>query len=327
MNIDDADKKLLNLIQVEFPLTSQPYADLGRRLGIDGNEVVRRIEQLKVREIIRQIGPVIDARSLGYQSVLAAISVDENQMDAAERVISRHPGVSHGYERNHYFNIWFTLAAPPEADIKTEVQQLTSHIKNNAIVILPAIKVYKIGAFFNMDDNGDTAGENIATPGKPLAEQVRLSQTDRLIVNEIQQDLSLVPTPFMAIAARLNISVDDLLVRCQSLLQRGVIRRFSASINHQRAGFKANGMACWVASADVIDVAGQKLASLPEVSHCYERATSPLWQYNLFAMIHKQTREACREIANKVSLEFGLTDSLLLFSTKEFKKTRIKYTV
>lgn len=327
MNIDDTDKKLLNLIQTEFPLTSQPYADLGRKLGIDGHEVVGRIEQLKMQEIIRQIGPVIDARSLGYQSILAAISVDKNQMDAAERVISQHPGVSHGYERNHYFNIWFTLAAPPEADIETEVQQIASQIKTNAILVLPAIKVYKIGVFFNMDDNGDTARESRAVPGKPPVQQVKLSQTDRLIVNEIQQDLSLIPTPFTAIAARLNISVDDFLARCQSLLQRGVIRRFSASINHRRAGFKANGMACWVASTDVIDVAGQKLASLPEVSHCYERATAPLWQYNLFAMIHKQTREDCQETVNKVSLEFGLTESVLLFSTKEFKKTRIKYTV
>ena len=77
----------------------------------------------------------------------------------------------------------------------------------------------------------------------------------------------------------------------------------------------------------MLEIIGRKLASLPEVSHCYERKTNPLWQYNLFAMIHSHTREACQEIASKVSRETSLTDYVLLFSTKEFKKVRNKYLV
>ncbi len=86
-------------------------------------------------------------------------------------------------------------------------------------------------------------------------------------------------------------------------------------------------MTCWVVPAEKIEAVGRKLASQRWVSHCYERKTNPFWRYNLFAMIHGHTKEACQEIAGKVSAETGLTDCVMLFSTREFKKTRVKYLV
>ena len=86
-------------------------------------------------------------------------------------------------------------------------------------------------------------------------------------------------------------------------------------------------MTCWVVPPEKVDAAGQELASLAEVSHCYERKTNPLWTYNLFAMIHGDSLEACQDIANDISRRIGLTDCILLLSTKEFKKTRVKYLV
>ncbi|TET41826.1 MAG: Lrp/AsnC family transcriptional regulator [Dehalococcoidia bacterium] len=327
MNLDSIDRKLLNLVQVEFPLTKEPYADLGARLGIGGDEVIHRIEQLKAKGIVRQISPVLDARSLGYQITLVAMRVAEDQLDKAERLITKHTGISHGYERDHYFNLWFTLAIPPTADIETELQQLTSPIDVEAIFALPAIKLFKIGAYFDMGEDSQSAAETVTQPDGILPQKVELSQIDRLIINELQQDLPLIPRPFADMLARLGMDVEDFLAQCQSLRQRAVMRRFGAAVNHKRAGFKANGMACWVAPPNMVEVVGQKLASLREVSHCYERKTNLLWRYNLFAIIHGHTREACQEIASKVSGETGLKDYVLLFSTKEFKKVRVKYLV
>ena len=161
--------------------------------------------------------------------------------------------------------------------------------------------------------------------GGALPQPAKLSATDRLIINELQNDLPLVSAPFSEMAARLNMDVAEFLARYQSLLPRGIMRRFGASVNHREVGFKANAMACWVAPPQMVDVAGQKLAQLGEVSHCYERKTNPLWRYNLFAMIHGHSREACREIADRVSGETGLKDYVLLFSTREIKKKRVKY--
>jgi len=327
MYLDSIDKKLLNLVQAEFPLTSEPYSALGQRLGIDGSEVIFRIKRLKEEGIIRQIGPVLEARRLGYQLTLVAMRVEKSELDRTEQLISQHPGVSHGYERDHYFNLWFTLAVPPEVDIMTELKLLTSSLEAKVVFALPAIKVFKIGVYFDMNGERLSMADTMKQPSGVLVQKAELAQTDRLVINELQQELPLVTTPFSTMAIRLGMSEEYFLAQCQSLLQRGIMRRFGASINHNRAGFKANAMACWIAPPDLVDVAGQKLASLPEVSHCYERQTNSLWQYNLFAMVHSHTRETCHKIVSDVSHRIGLNGYILLFSTKEFKKTRVKYLV
>ncbi len=325
MQLASSDRRLLNLVQTEFPLTREPFAELGRRLDISTDEIIRRIEQLKERGIIRLIGPVIDSRSLGYNTTLVAMKVTEANLEKAEQVIASQPGVSHGYEREHRFNVWFTLALPPESDIETELQKLTRATGAETAFSLPAVKVFKIGAYFDMDENGQTAP--VARRKSALTSQVKLSSTDRLIINELQQDLALVPVPFSVMAERVDMDTERFLAGCRSLQKRGVIRRFSASINHRNAGFTANAMSCWVASTDKVDNVGRKLASLKEVSHCYERGTNQHWQYNLFAMIHGHSREVCQDIAERVSRKTGLTDYALLYSTREFKKTRVKYLV
>lgn len=308
-------------------MTNEPYSALGQRLGIDGSEVIPRIKRLKEEGIIRQIGPILEARRLGYQSTLVAMTVEVSELDRAEQLISQHPGVSHGYERNHHFNLWFTLAVPPESDIMTELKLLTSSFKAKVVFTLPAVKVFKIGAYFNMDGGGLPMADTMTQSDSVLLQEAELAQTDRLVINELQQDLPLVTMPFDTMAVRLGMNEEHFLMQCQSLLQRGIMRRFSASINHNRAGFKANAMVCWIVPPDSVDVAGRQLASLPEVSHCYERKTNPLWQYNLFAMVHSHTREVCYEIVSEVSHRIGFIDYILLFSTKEFRKTRIKYLV
>lgn len=325
MQLDSIDRKLLNLMQKEFPLTSEPYADLGRRLGTDADDVIRRIKKLKRTGIIRLVGPVLDSRSLGYETTLVAMRVAETNLEKAERVIAEHPGVSHGYQRDHYFNVWFTLAVPPEVSIEVELERLTRDAGAEAAFSLPALKIFKIDTYFDMDECEQTVlvAPRSGVPGKPVA----LSHQERLVINELQQDLPLISTPFTAMAERAGMDLEPFLVQCRSLQQRGVIRRFSASVNHNRAGFVANTMAGWVAPANKVNIAGRKLASLPEVSHCYERKTNPLWRYNLFAMIHGRSREICQEIGDKVSRQTGLTDYVLLYSTKEFKKTRVKYLV
>ncbi|MBI2831589.1 MAG: Lrp/AsnC family transcriptional regulator [Chloroflexi bacterium] len=325
MNLDSIDRKLVSLVQAEFPLVEEPYANLGKQLGINGDEVIRRLASLKAEGLIRQIGPVLDARSLGYQSTLVAMSVKRENLESAEEIIAKHPAVSHGYEREHYFNIWITFAAPPGADMQTELKKLTSNIQTEAVVSLPATKLYKINAHFDMD--GETNHAGTGQKGGSLNPEVKLSRTDRLLINEMQQDLPLTPSPFDEIARQAGMSVKDFLNGCQSLLQRGVLRRYGAAVNHRRAGFNANAMTCWVVPPDAADAIGKKLASLREVSHCYERLTGPLWRHNLFAMIHGRTKEACEEIVNRVSEETGLSDRMMLLSTKEFKKTRIKYNV
>ena len=330
MNLDDIDQKLVNLLQVKFPLTREPYADLGLQLGINSNEIISRIDSLKRKGIIHQIAPVFDAKSLGYNTTLAAMKIIvEEQLDKATEIINAHAGVSHCYERDHDFNLWFTLAMPVQNDIETELQKLATIIKPMATLNLPAVRVFKIVAYFNSDGDNKAAPDADIDDVNHSTEAPHLSPVDRDIINKLQQDLPLTQKPFDLMSQRLSLNTDEFLRHCQSLIQRRIMRRFSAAVSHKKLGFIANSMTCWKVSPDKVETAGKKIATFPEVSHCYERRSNQLWTYNLFAMIHANNKDACQSIANRISSEVGLNDTgpLLLFSTNEFKKVRTKYLV
>src|SRR5918911_57531 len=110
--MDDLDKQLLNRIQSDFPLAARPYEELGELLGLAEDEVVERMRALKAGKIVRQVSAIFDTKSLGYKSSLVAMRVDPTRIAEAARIINEHPGVTHNYERNHQYNLWFTIAAP-----------------------------------------------------------------------------------------------------------------------------------------------------------------------------------------------------------------------
>jgi siroheme decarboxylase len=323
--LDAISQRLLGLLQSEFPMTPEPYADLGAKLGIAGAEVISRIEQMKAAGIVRLISPVLDARRLGYQSTLVALRIGKDHTTGAERFIAGHPGISHGYEREHRFNIWVTLSVPPGGDLKSELKELSSRTGAEAIFSLAAVRVFKLRTNFGADEEG--AADSGPDDNTGLSIKADLSPGDREIVNVLQQDLPLSNNPFAPIAASLGISVDLLLNSSRSLLERGIIRRYGASINHYNAGYKANAMTCWQVPAGSVERTGRKLAELKQVSHCYERETNELWHYNVFAMVHSQTKAACLRVIEKISADTGISNYATLFSTREFKKTRVTYRV
>jgi DNA-binding Lrp family transcriptional regulator len=331
MELDNLDKDLLNIIQAEFPLSREPFSALGLRLGIAGDEVIRRIDRLKAAGVIRLIGPVLNPKRLGYRTTLVAASVPLERLNEAGQIINRHTMVSHCYQRDHDFNLWFTLAISVAQDMEAEVFKLGNSIKSETTVNLPAIKTFKIGAYFNI--GGGSSDLSLRAKRGNLSSYSdivkNLSATDRAVINALQQDMPLNEKPFDLISAKLSMETGVFIRHCQNLLERGIVRRFSASVNHKKLGFTANAMACWEVPADTVDTAGKKIATFPEVSHCYERRTNRLWPYNLFAMAHGHNKENCRAVTGKICSEAGLNrnEMVLLFSIKEIKKTRIHYKV
>lgn len=325
-HLDQVDRNLLNLVQTSVPLTREPYVDLGGQLSITGDEVIARLGQLKAKGLIRQISPVIDAASLGFRTTLVATRVIGDNLEKAEQVITAHEGVSHGYERTHHFNVWFTLATPPSIVAEDELRRITGCFDAEAAFTLPAVKMFKLEVYFDMT-GGDGRSRPERSNGHRNSRPVELTEAEKLVVNEIQEALPLTRTPFDAMAERANMEVTEFLACCRALLGKGVMRRYAVSLNHRKAGISANAMTCWAVPSDKVEATGRELASLREVSHCYERKTNPLWQHNLFAMVHSQTQEACQEVAARLSEKLGLNEPVLLFSTKEFKKSRIKYRV
>ena len=154
---------------------------------------------------------------------------------------------------------------------------------------------------------------------------VQIDDVDKKIIGLIQGDLPLDPRPFAVMADKIGVTEDEFMDRVRSLKKKGVIRRFGATLYHQGAGFSSNAMVAWYVPDDRIEEVGKSMAGFREVSHCYRRRPQKDWKYNLFTMIHGDTRDECGQIALRMSQHTGIDEYSLLFSEKEFKKTSMKY--
>ena len=124
-SLDETDRRLLNLLQQEFPLSVRPYEKIGQRLSISEEEVLQRVAAMRASGLIRRIGGVIDSRSLGFYSTLCALSVPEEKVHQVAEIINLIPGVTHNYLRDHKLNIWFTLTASS----RDETRQILSDLE------------------------------------------------------------------------------------------------------------------------------------------------------------------------------------------------------
>lgn len=152
-----------------------------------------------------------------------------------------------------------------------------------------------------------------------------LSELEKQIVREVQEDLPLDPRPYKIIADRLGIEEDYLLEKIDEFLDKGYIRRMGAALRHRQIGLKANPMIVWQVDEEKIDEVGKALSELPQVTHCYHRKELPKLNYNVYSMIHGETKEECYELAKEMSKMVGVENYKLLFSVKELKKTSMKY--
>jgi DNA-binding Lrp family transcriptional regulator len=152
-----------------------------------------------------------------------------------------------------------------------------------------------------------------------------LTDIEKKIIACIQQDMPVTERPYLQMADRLGISEDTLLGTLRRLCDLGVIRRFGATLRHQRTGYRANAMAAWRVPENRIGEVGAVMASFRQVSHCYRRNPTPQWPYNLYTMIHADDEPACRDTARAMALAAAVDDYVLLFSREELKKTSMIY--
>jgi DNA-binding Lrp family transcriptional regulator len=152
-----------------------------------------------------------------------------------------------------------------------------------------------------------------------------LTDLDKRIIAAIQGDISITERPYLEIAEQLGISEDVLLERLKHLCDKEVIRRFGATLRHQKSGYPANAMAAWQVDEENIDAVGERMAAFREISHCYRRNPQNDWPYNLYTMIHAKDDAACMEFARNISKETAIDKYTLLFSREELKKTSMEY--
>ena len=148
--MDDVDKAILNRVQSNFPITQRPYRVIGMDLNISETEILSRLKRLKEEGIIRRIGGNFTPGKLGFVSTLCAASVPEDKIDTFAPIVNRYPGVTHNYQRDNEYNVWFTFISPSMEEIETNLKKIAEETEVSDILNLPATKVFKIKAQFDV---------------------------------------------------------------------------------------------------------------------------------------------------------------------------------
>jgi siroheme decarboxylase len=325
--LDEADKRLLNLLQGSFPLAERPYVEIARLAELSEDEVLRRTSRLLDERIIREITPIFDTRVLGYKSMLVAARVDPEHPWGPAKIVNSHPGVSHNYLRDHEFNLWFTIATEPGSRLGLDgtlevLQRLTGA---ESIRQLPTLRLFKIRMDLEMEKGTDA----LAAVAEPVdfaePEPIDLSELDVATIRATQGPMEAVAEPFAAAAAELGMPVRAVLDQLESMRERRALRRVAAILFHRRAGFSANGMGVWkVPEARILELA-PRMASFRGISHCYQRPTYPDWPYSVFTMAHGRSKEECDAILDSIAADTGIEERATLYSSTEFKKIRLLY--
>lgn len=323
--MDALDREILNEIQWSFPLVLEPYRVLAEKFNITHEEMKKRITNLKSTGVLRQLSAIFDTRRLGYRDSLVAMAIAPDKLDYVANQINRHPGVSHNYERNHEYNLWFTLATPPGSDLKTEVDKFSKLPGILKVRLLPTIKLFKIGVKLDMVD--DKKKEVAPTEEKKKVTEVKFTPTeeDKEFIRHLQKDLPVVDRPFLPAANALGMKEEQVFEKLAYYEEIGVMRRYAAILRHRDAGFVANGMIVWRVPEDQIEPVGAKLGAFPQISHCYQRPVYADWPYNVFSMVHCKSIPEAEEMAKDIQKHIDVDDYKILFSSREFKKTRVEY--
>jgi siroheme decarboxylase len=327
--LDETDKRLMNLLQSSFPLDPEPFALVASEAELDLDDVLARTQRLLDGRIIREITPIFDTRALGYESMLVAAKVDSEHPQRAAAIVNSHPGVSHNYLRTHEFNLWFTIATPPDSELGLPgtLEALMRETGAESMRELPTLTLFKINMNLEMEKGTEALAAAVeAAPPRELGAQP-YGEDDIALIRALQGPMKAVERPYDEAAAELGTDTEALLERLRSMVDRKILRRVAAILYHRRAGFSANGMGVWKVPEDEIMEVGGRMASFRGISHCYQRPTYEDWPYSVFTMAHGRSKEECDAILDSIAEECGMgpDDRATLYSSTEYKKIRLHY--
>jgi siroheme decarboxylase len=327
--LDETDKRLMNLLQSSFPIDPEPFALIASEAELELDDVLARTQRLLDGRIIREITPIFDTRALGYESMLVAAKVDSENPQRAARVVNAHPGVSHNYLRTHDFNLWFTIATPPDSKLGLHgtLEALMAETGAESMRELPTLTLFKINMNLEMEKGTEALAAAVeAAPPRELEPQP-YGADDIALIKALQGPMAAVERPYDEAAAELGISTEDLLERLRTMVDRKILRRVAAILYHRRAGFSANGMGVWKVPEEEILEVGGRMASFRGISHCYQRPTYEDWPYSVFTMAHGRSKQECDAVLDSIAEDCGIgpDDRATLYSSTEYKKIRLHY--
>jgi siroheme decarboxylase len=312
---------LAKAVQGGVPLEARPFLRIGESVGMAEQDVIDTLASWHSDGVLREISAVLEGEAFGWESALVAAAVAPERLEAVAAVVGAHPNVTHNYERNHRFNLWFTLAVPPEMGLHRTLNLLEEESGAGPFLPLPRTRTFKISV--RMDPTTKRNRSHGHVKKGPIA-RVDTADEDRLKFRLLQTPMPFVPRPFEQLGAAHGLSEEQLIAFAEGH-RGGAMRRYAATFHHRKLGVKGNVMSAWDVPPERIEEVGVALAELPEVSHCYAREVDAQFPFSLYAMIHGPDPSACAELAEATAERLGLPTPAMLQSTREFKKCRLRY--
>ena len=344
--MEELRERVLDLIQSDFPLESDPYGVLAVQLGASRDAVIEAVADLRRAGTIRRMGASFNSKKLGYSSTLCALSVpgSAEDVDRAAAVVNAYPNITHNYLRDNQYNLWFTIIAQSAEEVARILAEIEEKTGCFGALNLPATALYKIKVDFGAMKRGGHAAASAhhsergqgAAPAVPAFNSA--DPFDVALVRWAQEDIAgsgetVDPEPFATAASVIAVETGDaavdearVIARLRELKQGKAIRRFGALVAHRKMGYAFNGMTVWDAPPERVDAVGEAFAAQAFVSHCYARPRSDRWPYNLYAMVHAKTQEELDERVALLEAAAGLPAQVLV-STREYKKSSMRYFV
>ncbi|ADJ14615.1 siroheme decarboxylase subunit beta [Halalkalicoccus jeotgali] len=337
-DLDRVDRALLNAFQGGFPVCERPFEHAARALSergveVGGEELLERVRRLDEADVLTRFGALVNAQEIGGTATLVAMHAPEERFEAVAEAVNGHREVAHNYEREHpHLNMWFVLSVADESRVEEVLAEIESETGEETYN-LPKQREFRVEAKFMLEgpiSEGDVDCSDLGPAVEPT-DSTTLSPDERDLVLAIQGGFPIVANPYEEIAEGLGADPEWARATIKRFDREGKIRRVGAIPNHYALGYTENGMTVWNVPDDLVGEVGPAVASLPFVTHCYERPRHEgVWPYNFFAMTHGRSEAESEERIERVRkrmAEFwdvGEADWDTLFSSRILKKTGIR---
>jgi len=324
---------ILVALQQGLPLCPRPFETAAQALGISEETLLAHAANLLDSGIARRLGGIFDSRRMGFTTALCAVRVQFPADEPRVAELIEDPHITHCYERGNHDaianlqadlaweslpNLWFTYGAEQTA-FDTGLAWARCLLAPAEVIVLPAIRHFRTHVILGRQ------APSPAAPAMHTNELPPLTEPERRVVQVLQGSSQLCAEFYESVAVQAGMSRDQLLATLQNMVAGGRLKRVALVLRHRSAGYAANAMCGWQVGPLQVAAMGGGLAESPCVTHCYERPSSAMYPFNLYAMMHARTWREFRTGYGKAVEHLGLSEGILMCSLREFKKTSPVY--
>lgn len=314
-----SDEAIITDLQNDLPITPNPFGALATKYSLTEDKLLEKMVGWHEAGLIRHLSAHVDAKRLDFASALVAMAVPSEGIDRATTSIASHPGISHCYQRDHRYNVWFTIKVPATFNLSDHIERIAalSHAKD--FLVLPSTRTFKLNVKFDA-----TAKQSVGNMSciRDEGDVHDLSPADWTILETLNRGLPIAMRPFDTLAASLDLDVGELCRRIAGLKNRGAFEKLRFVVNHNKLGIAANAMVVWDVEESRVDDVGARFAEKDFISHCYSRTRYDAFPYNMYTMIHAGDATTLDELVASLASEIGKPTHLKLTTLRELIKRK-----